>query len=781
MKKKICKTSQKLQTLLSLIIVLFLTQNIAAQNLQQSIRGTVVDRDSKTPLPGVNLVIQGSTPVIGVVSGDEGDFKFDRLTIGRYNIEVFCMGYEPSVVSNILLDAGKEVVLNIELSEDINLIDEVVISSEKQKGDITNDMAIISARSFSVEETMRYAGSYNDPSRMASSYAGVVGNPSGDNDIIIRGNSPRGLLWRLEGMEIPNPNHFADEGASGGPISILNSNMLRNSDFYTGAFPAEYGNALSGVFDINLRKGNNENREYSFMAGLLGIDCSVEGPFVEGKNASYLLNYRYSTLAMLNGIGIKITGDAVPKFQDLSFNINVPTKKSGIFSLFGVGGLSKIVEEMDDYIYSEKSDMGAIGMSHTYFLNNDTYIKTIVGLTGTRSIVSYQEPNPEQIFNTLEDQKINYWNARASITFNKKFDARNTLKTGLIYTNMNFDLNIKENYDEYASLLPIAVQSGTTDKVQGFINWKFRLTSDITLLSGVHYMQFMLNNNNSIEPRLGIQWQINDKHSVNTGFGIHSKVETISNYFANTKEGNEPEYGNKELDFPKSRHYVLGYNNRISPYLSLKIELYYQDLYNIAVSKDTSDAFSSLNYADGICNFNLENTGTGYNYGTEITLEKYFSNNYYFMFTTSLYESKYKGSDQVLRNTRYNGNYVFNLLGGKEIPLKKNKTLSINIRASWAGGLRYTPIDLERSIQENETVRSLEKINVLKRDDFVRVDLKLKYRINKKKTTRYWEVDVQNVTNMLNVAGDYFNSTKGEIETYTQMGILPILSYRIEF
>ena len=132
-----------------------------------------------------------------------------------------------------------------------------------------------------MKKRKRYAGAIDDPARMVSAFAGVNGNAEGDNDIVVRGNSPRGILWRLEGVEIPNPNHFASEGATGGPINALNSNMLGNSDFYTGAFAPEYGNALSGVFDMKLRNGNNEQREYSATLSVLGTDLTAEGPFKE--------------------------------------------------------------------------------------------------------------------------------------------------------------------------------------------------------------------------------------------------------------------------------------------------------------------------------------------------------------------------------------------------------------------------------------------------------------------------------------------------------------------
>jgi len=763
------------------VFLLIITSPAYAQDLHQSLRGKVIDRDSKTPLIGVNLVIKDSNPAIGAVTDHEGNFKFEKLPIGRHSIQAFYIGYEPGMVNNLLVNAGKELVVTIELAESVEELEEIVVKSDKQKGDVINEMATVSARSFSVEETKRYAGSYNDPARMAASYAGVTGDPSGNNDIVIRGNSPRGLLWRLEGIEIPNPNHFADEGATGGPIGILNSNMLRNSDFFTGAFPAEYGNAYSGVFDINLRKGNNENREYSFMAGLLGLDCSIEGPFVKGKKASYLLNYRYSTLAMLNGVGINIAGDAVPDFQDLSFNINLPTKKAGMFSIFGIGGLSRSVEEDFDYKNDFKAGMGVVGLTHTYFIDNNTFIKSTLAATGSMNDWSYFELN-NNVFVNEGNEDFTHKTIKASVTLNRKFNARNTLKTGLIYSNLNFDLRSEDyNYD-LNEMQTIVSQKGSTDLIQGFATWKHRLGANFTVLGGLHYMHFKLNDNYSIEPRAGFNWQAGLKHTFSGGFGIHSKVESITSYFANTNHGSDIlEYGNKNLDLSKARHYVLGYQYRITPNLIFKTELYYQDLFNIPVSKDTLDSFSALNYSSGYTDRLMTSKGTGYNYGAEITLEKYFSNNYYFMLTSSLFESKYKGSDNVLRNTKYNGNYVFNLLGGKEFKLRKNKTLGFSIRASWAGGLRYTPIDLEQSIIDQETVRDSDKTFIPKRDDFVRIDFKIRYRKNKKKTTRQWEIDIQNVTNNLNVAGDYFHTGSQSIKTWTQLGLIPVLSYRIEF
>lgn len=354
---------------------------IAENQPLSSIRGTVTEADTRVPLIGVNIIITGSDPLMGTITDTNGEFHFEKLPTGRYDLEIHYMGYESKTVNNIVLIAGKVSVVDVELTESLISLDEVTVKANPNRGEPLNKLAFSSARSFTVEETKRFAGSFNDPSRMVASYAGVTGDPSGNNDIVIRGNSPRGLLWRLEGVEIPNPNHFSEEGASGGPISILNSTTLDNSDFLSGAFPAEYGNAYSGVFDINLRKGNNEQGEYTLQAGILGFEGAAEGPVVKGRKASYLANYRYSTLAIMNTIGVEIIGDAVPEFQDLTFKLYVPTTKAGTFSLFGLGGKSNIEESNPEWINNFATNMGVIGLNHLFICGPKTHLSTQIALT----------------------------------------------------------------------------------------------------------------------------------------------------------------------------------------------------------------------------------------------------------------------------------------------------------------------------------------------------------------------------------------------------------------
>jgi hypothetical protein len=750
-----------------------------------SIRGLVLDADTRIPLTGVSVVIAGSNPLIGTVSDENGAFHFQRLPVGRYDLNIYYLGYEPRTVNNILLISGKEEVVRVELTESLIKLDEVTIMAGQHKGEPLNQLAAVSARSFTMEETKRYAGSFHDPARMAASYAGVTADPGGGNEIMIRGNSPRGLQWRLEGVEIPSPNHFSEEGATGGPISILNSTTLDHSDFLTGAFPAEYGNALSGVFDLNLRKGNNEKREYKLQVGMIGFEGAAEGPLIRGGNASFLVNYRYSTLAMFNAVGIKIAGDAVPEFQDLTFHLNLPAKKAGTFSIFGLGGISKIYEEYSDWINDFGTDMGVFGVKHLYILNSKTYINTTLAMTASRNNWWHQRQIDSDAFQLTNREHFTYWDYRGSIIVNHKINPKHYLKTGFTYDDSKFDL-FTDFYDRNDSVMVREVdQKGRTGHWQAYASWRCRITGKLSLNTGLHFLYFSLNGNYSVEPRVGIRWQFTPAQSISAGAGIHSRLETLTNYLAERELGDgtviQP---NKHLEISKARHYVIGYQNNISKHFMIKGELYYQDLYDVPIEEDPTSSFSALNYAYGITTMTLGNGGTGRNYGVELTLEKFFSRTYYFLITSSVYQSKYRAGDGIERDSRYNGNYVFNLLGGKEFTLGRGPypwTLGLGGRIIWAGGQRHTPIDLEASREEGNTVRKQELAWTEQYDDFIRFDFKAGFIKNRNKSTHTIELDIQNVTNRLNIMGDYYDPDEDRIDTWTQMGIIPSLIYRVEF
>lgn len=655
---------------------------LKAQELTQTIRGKIIDTESKAPLPGANVIILDSPDFLGASTDMNGDFRIPQVPLGRVSLSISYLGYENQVIPNILVTSGKEVVLEISLRESLISMDEVVVTANgNDKSRVVNDMALVSARGFTVEETKRYAGSFNDPARMAAGYAGVTTDPSGDNAIVVRGNSPKGIQWRLEGIEIPNPNHFSEEGATGGPINALNSKMLANSEFYTGAFAPEYGNALSGVFDMHLRKGNNEKREFSFSVGVLGTEATLEGPFKKDGNASYLVNYRYSTLALLDGMGFLDFG-GVPTYQDVSFKVFIPTKSLGTFSIFGLGGKSSILEEIldeeNEEVLLEEGDygaqMGVVGITQFMPLGADTYLQNSVSASTNGSGFESYEPTQSGM-TLLDDMELNKNTFKATITLNHKFSPKHALQTGLLYSHHYFDFHYRYLDKAHQEYVTEQNRDGDAGHYQGFISWKYRPLQDLSFVSGLHAQGTTINGSKSIEPRASVRWEFHPRQALAAGFGIHGKMASLPDYYSLVEnEAGHITMPNESMGFSKAAHYVIGYENRLSNNLFLKAEAYYQHLFDVPIENKINSTYSLLNSEEGFTNRALVNEGSGENIGIELTLERYFADNYYFLFTTSLYDSKYKAMDGVKRNTRFNGNYTGNLLFGKEFELQTSGT-----------------------------------------------------------------------------------------------------------
>jgi hypothetical protein len=772
--------------------ILGLSVRAQTRNITQTVRGTIVDKYSNTTIPGANIVVLNTDPLLGTITDENGNFRIEHVPIGRQNLQMSYLGYETVVIPNVVVGSGKEVVLNIEMSETVVQIDEVEINGNGRKGEMVNQLTSVSGRSFTVDETKRYAGSFNDPSRMAMSYAGVTPNVSGNNDLIIRGNSPQGLLWRMEGVEIPNPNHFGGEGATGGPISMLNSDMMANSDFFTGAFPAEYGNCFSGVFDIKLRQGNNQQREHKVQLGVLGVDLATEGPFKKGKQSSYLVNYRYSSLALLQAIGFDIVGDAIPKYQDLTFKVHLPTKNAGVFSVYGLGGLSTISFEEDgpenvaSGVADVNRDMITTGMNHVIPLSKKTFLSSSVNFSGLRNRYTEMSTTDSVNYSLRDKDRFDRTRVAVATNINHKFNAKHFLKSGVTYSWFGYDM-LSEFYDGNVDGLVTEVSDkGNSYTLQGYTSWNYRINEKLTMNAGVHLLYFGLNNNYSVEPRAGVRWQFHPRQSFSAGFGVHSRVETLSIYLANGMDdiGNIFPQQNRDLGLMKARHFVLGYDNFLTEDLYFKAEVYFQQLYDVPIEPGDSSVYSILNQYDWFTTRKLTNDGKGYNYGLEMSLEKYFSRSYYFMVTTSLFNSQYQAGDGAWRNTVYNSGYVLNLLGGKEFKIgkaSKNRTLTLSAKGSWAGGHYYTPVDLEASREALYTVVDESKYLGTKASDFIRFDIKASLRRDRPRSTHVLELDIQNVTNNLSPVGQYYDAYKDKVVTYTSAGMIPVLSYRIEF
>ncbi len=776
------------------------TEIVSAQTQTQTIKGTIIDKQSQVTIPGVTVIIIGSEPVKGTVTDLDGQFKLNNVNPGRYDLKVTYIGYKEIVIPNVVVTSGKEVAVDVGLEENVNALDVVVISGTK-KNETINEMTSVSGRSFSVEEVNRYAGGRSDVSRLASNFAGVSTPDDSRNDIVIRGNSPTGVLWRIEGLNVPNPNHFATVGTTGGPVSAINTNMVRNSDFFTSAFPSEYGNANAGVFDLGFRNGNADKPEHTLQFGALtGLEAMTEGPINKEKGSSYLVAYRYSFTGFAQAIGIPIGTTATPFYQDLTFKINSGNSKAGRFTLFGMGGKSKIeflhneIDSTDLFADPSRdsyftSDIGLIGLKHFIRVGEKSYFSTVIG--GTYSASDFNSDTissaEQAVVRTLENKatQIRY---SVNTSFNSKINSKLFVKVGAIAEVINLDLFYRElqsnstwnqiwDYNDYTTL------------IQGYAHAKYSFNDKLTLNAGLHSQLLTLNNSISLEPRVGLKYQVNEKNTFSVGYGMHSQMQPTDVYFYRELQADGSyDQTNQDLGFTTSQHFVLGYDFLPARDWRVKVETYYQLLSDVPVT-ETPSSFSMLNSGSS---FNpneqghLMNDGTGSNYGVELTIEKFFSRGYYGLLTGSLYDSKYKGSDEVERNTAFNGKYVYNILVGKEIKIGKEKrnSFTVDMKLTQAGGRYFTPVDLAASQAADEQVLKGDDYAFTERNpDFFRLDIKTGVTINskKKKLSQSLFLDIQNVTNNENVFAERYNPVTNSINTAYQIGFFPNFIYKVQF
>lgn len=707
------------------------------------------------------------------------------------------------------------------MEESIIEIEEVTIVA-RRNGEVSNEMATVSAREFSVAETNRYAGSRGEPARMASNFAGVQGANDSRNDVVIRGNTPTGVLWRLDGVNIPNPNHFSIPGTGGGSVTILNNKFLKNSDFYTGAFPAEYGNGIAGVFDLKMRNGNNEKHEFSGQLGFLGTEIMAEGPISKEKRSSYLATYRYSTLQLFQFLGIDVGTNALPKYQDASFRVNYPRKNGGNIAVFGIGGLSDIdilisnetKPSNETLIYGSNdrdqyfgSQMGILGATYSQPVNESTFYRITLAAS-TSKVNAYHEYIDREVVNgefeyqanvPILDYEFNENKYSAYGNFVKKLNRKTSVKAGLnidVYQLSYIDsvrvVNPIINEGDSVSFDPWKVRWNAQDivpLVQPFVQLKHRFNKKLSGVAGLSALYFGINNKSlsPIEPRLGLSYKIDEKQKLGLGLGLHSQIQsTYLYYYGKSTIGSTPILHNKdEIGLIKSFHIVGSYDRMIGAVGRVKIETYYQYLYDLPVGADGS-SFSLINAGSGFSRFfpdDLTIGGNGRNIGLELSLERFFSQGFYYLITTSLFDSKYRSLENVWRNTSFNGKFAANALFAKEWKLNSSSTLNLGSKLTYAGGGWYGEVDLENSLIQQDVIYRDASVNTLKFNPYFRNDIRLAYTLNTEKITHEIAVDLVNVFNTKNVLKKTYapDHPDGPIVDEYQLGRLPLFYYRIDF
>ncbi|WP_264522997.1 TonB-dependent receptor [Flavobacterium sp. N502536] len=770
-----------------------------------TVKGKIIDKQSEKPLIGVVIFLIGDEKK-NATSDADGNFKLANVPLGRQSLSFSFQGYENTSVSDLDITTGKDNLLTVSMIEKFNTLDEIIVSSGSNKAKPINKMALVSTKQFTTEEVNRYAGGRSDVARLVSNFAGVSTGDDSRNDIVVRGNSPSGMLWRIEGMPVPSPNHFSTLGTTGGPISALNPNLLANSDFLTSAFPAEYGNAIGGVFDLSFRKGNPDDYEYMLSAGAYpGVEFMAEGPLGK-KGGSFVAAARYGFVGVLGIAGT----DAQPNYRDISFNVDLGKSKAGNFSLFGIYGTSDIdflgdkidkedpfaAQDEDSYV---KSGFASFGLKHNLDIGTKSYLKTIVGFSNSNN--SYENFRYYD-FNTAAENRLpftainnNENRVTFSTLFNSKINKKTTFRAGLLFENYTLDAKMAtrdrqqdNDGDGYPDFVQLINNNGNYNVIQPFAQGQFRLTEKLTFNAGIHGQYFSINKEFAFEPRAALAYAVNQRNTISFGYGLHHQSVAVPILFLNEFVNGSQVQTNKNLDLVQSQHYVLGYDVRLARKWRGKVELYYQDISKAGVQSFPSSYSTLTEGADfgySIDKTSLVSKGSGYNQGIEFTLEKFFSEGYYALFTTSLFESKYKGSDGIERNSPFNNGYIVNLLGGKEFRIGKAKknVFSIDTKFTTAGGRYYTPVDLVASNNAGYEIRDDANAFSKQYNPYLRLDVKFGIKFNSKTKKRFHQfyIDLQNVTNHTNIFTKEYNRLTNSVNQKDQIGFSPDFGYKFQF
>ena len=783
-----------MKALLKLLFTTIIITSISTINAQsyQTVRGTITEIFTETPIEGVEIkILKEGVAIKSTLSDKLGSFTIPKVELGTYDILFRHINYESFINPGVEISVSKEIVLEINMETKSVALSEIEVTPPKLRGKPVNEMATTSSYSIQADDAKRIASGLDDPIRVAGTLPGVTSATGfSENFISIRGNSPRSLKYMMEGIELPNPTHFARIGSAGGTFTIFSLQLLDKSDFYTGAFSAEYGNALGGVFDAKFRKGNQQNYEHIIQAGVLGLDLASEGPISKEKKSSYAFNYRFGLVGLARLIGYPTQ----PIYQDLSFTLNFPLSHRSNLKLFAIGGTSlrDRLAEKDSSLWEEsidrtnlilQSEMGTVGAVFKHFITDQTVFKATAAISYTNQTDNKQYVNDD--YSTIDQRLNEYKSMPISIaaSIKHKFSKRHFHVSGFNFVNTFHDWRSSRYYFTTQSFETPFNGSGVSNEFNAYSLSKFLLSNKWSVNLGIHYTYYDVNKGQSLEPRLSIDYKLNDKHSLSASYGMHSQIEHFATYWFTDKSAESLIHPNKNLGFAKANHYILGYKGKVWTNHSLRIETYYQQLYNVPVSP--LGTFSTINMSELQEIRTLNNEGTGTNFGVDIGFERYTENGLYYILNGSIFRSYYTAGDGTQRSTAYDNRYNIKILLGKEYKLRekggKYKAFAWNTNIATLGGQPYTPVDLELSELEQETVYN-EPLAFSQRDEpLVIIDFTFSYKINKANRRTVWALQIKNLFSNGNaIYREYDTVTKKEVKVPSS-SIFPVLSYRLEF
>jgi hypothetical protein len=752
-----------------------------AQPPMATVGGQVVEAGSFQAVPGAVVRLVPGNASLAATSDSTGHFRITAVPVGHYSLVVAAAGHDTLELPELWLRAGKQEEQRLVLTPSSNMLGSVTISALARE-----QLSPLGIKPFTVEQSLRWPATFFDPARLLTALPGVAGINDQANHLSIRGNSPNANTWTLEGVEIVNPSHTGNAGTatdlptlSGGGVTILSAQMLGPSQLLTGVLLANRDNALGGILDMHLRDGNMQRQEWTLQAGLLGLDASTEGPLGKRGRSSYLVNYRYSTVGLLSSMGIDL-GDEAITFQDLAFHVALPAGKRGEVHLFGMGGNSsnrfKAVHDTTQWEVDKdsrnidyKSMMGATGASLRVPLGSRTMLSSTVAVSEID-----QDRSEERL---TDDYGV-------GSTFQADLSERKL--SGLV--EVEGALGARSRWSVGGSATERRLTSWLNSDVHGWllrpwVQGRWELGDRWQAMASVGTAYFTYTGETSAEPRALLEWNLAHRQKIALAAGMRSMLPQWQSFGVNTW----PLLVQKKIGPTHSRDVVLGYDRSISDAVQLHAEVYYQQLLDLPVAAAGMlvvpvQPFSMVNVWDETVGVPLQATGTANNTGVELDLDRHFAGGFFWQANASFYSSRYKDVDGAEHDTRWDGQYLFNAFGGKEYRKVKEdrvRTWGFSGRANVAGGPWCPPLPVYTDVQGNVIYAG--DPDWVQLPAYYRIDLRVYLKMDRKGRTGLWALDLQNVTGARNAAFRYFDFRKHEVITKYQLGLIPNLSYRIEF
>jgi len=740
-----------------ILFISFIVFSNTASSQNVKIYGSITNLLNNEPIPFANIIIEGTT--IGATSDINGNYVILDVNAGAYNFKCSYIGFNTDIQSEIKVSSNKNLRLDFVLSENAELLGEV-----KVKGNTFNKTKAspVSLRTINASEISKSAGGNRDISRVVANLPGVATSSGFRNDIIVRGGSPSENKFFLDGIEIPTINHFTTQGSSGGPVGILNVNFIREVDFYTGAFPANRGNALSSIMELKLIEGNDEEISGSFSLGSSDAGLTLNTPL--SKKSSLLLSVRRSYLQFLFK-ALKLP--FLPTYNDMQFKYTFKPNKKNQFNFLGIATIDDFTLNKD--INNDEEDTMQIALNN-YNLNNLVINKQWNYTIGATWRHFFDNSNLFFVMsrNHLDNTALKYFdyadeNSQKILDY-KSEEIENKIRLEYNFKKNDYSIIIGSNLEDatYTNnttqkfTVGNSIITGINNVDLHFIKYgafaqisktyfENKLTSSIGLrLDGNSFTDNA--NSHNISPRVSLAYNINSKTSINSNIGRFHQLPSYT-ILGFENNGN---YLNKDAAYISCDHAVLGIEYNPSSYSKITLESFYKSYNNYPFSILDSISLANLGDDFGVVgNEDISSISKGNSHGIELLAQQKMSSSIYGILSATYYRSRFEDKDGKLISSKWDNLLILNMTAGKKF--KNNIELGIKYR--YSGGSPYTPIDLinssKKSIWEinQRGVLNYNLLNTQRLNGQHGLDI----RIDKKWFFKSWSlnayIDIENILN----------------------------------